>query len=223
MKTLILVTGQHRSGTSATAGCLQRLGVSLGGHLMPPAHDNPKGFFEDVRVVEIHDRLLEAHGASWDRPQNIVEGSWEGGATVEAETQLRIIVQEFAAASDLFAIKDPRAALVLPLWQHVAERESVRLVVLTPQRLQRAVARSLIARGGWAEERAWEVVHGYAKALSWLCGHPEIPWASVTFPDGLWQASTWENLARELDVELDVRDGIGKVHDFLDYGLVHHG
>ena len=45
---LILVTGHHRSGTSATAGSLQALGVELGDKLMPPARDNPKGFFEDL-------------------------------------------------------------------------------------------------------------------------------------------------------------------------------
>ena len=222
MKTLILVTGQHRSGTSATAGCLQRLGVNLGGHLMPPAHDNPKGFFEDTRVVGIHDELLEALGASWDRPYDVPE-TWQQHAAPAVVLRLLVtIVQEFAAESDLFAIKDPRASLFIPLWQEVCKRAQVRLVVLVPQRLLKAVAQSLVTREAWPPERAWLMVRGYSGALNWLLRN-EMPWTSLTFPDGLWQASTWARIAEELGVELDVKHNMGEVHSFLDFGLVHHG
>jgi hypothetical protein len=223
VKTLILVTGQHRSGTSATAGCLQRLGVELGGDLMPGNHANPKGYFEDMGTVEAHDALLKALGASWDRPWDVPEKeSWHPGVAIAAETQLRIIVQAFAARSDLFAIKDPRAALFIPLWEHVCAREDVRLVVLTPTRLEEAVVQSLVQREGWDLWRAEKVVHGYSRALCQGVSK-DTPWHSIHFPDNLWQASTWEKLARELDVELDVKGGMGKLYSFLDFGLVHHG
>lgn len=221
MKTLILVTGQHRSGTSATAGCLAQLGVSLGGHLMPANHANPKGYFEDLRVVELHDALLEALGASWDRPHDVPELPLPVGAANTAAADLYAVLDEFAMVADVFAIKDPRACLFTSLWWEICSKRGIRLVLLIPERLPTAVARSLVAREGWPSGRAAKVFHGYFKALCQI--DPDIPRASVPFPDGLWQASTWERIARELDVELDIQGGIGKVHSFLDYGLVHHG
>jgi hypothetical protein len=64
-KSIIVVLGMHRSGTSAITRGLMVLGVELGDHLMPPApNDNDKGFFEDIDVnainVELY-RSLENH------------------------------------------------------------------------------------------------------------------------------------------------------------------
>ena len=46
-QTLYIVTGMHRSGTSAVARMLQVFGIGLPGDLKGPAADNEKGFFED--------------------------------------------------------------------------------------------------------------------------------------------------------------------------------
>jgi hypothetical protein len=223
MSTLILVTGQHRSGTSATAGCLRHLGVYLGTHLMPANAANPKGYFEDMRVVQLHDRLLEFYGASWDRPGCVPATGRDSHpvATEEAVDCLSGIVREFSLLADVSAIKDPRACLFIPLWQLVCEWVGTRLVLLVPQRLEEATAQSLMRREGWKLSRAAEVVVGYRAALDRV--DPRIPKSTIYFPDGLWQASSWERIAKELDVELDVAGGISKVHSFLDYGLVHHG
>ena len=62
----ILVLGMHRSGTSAITRVLNLLGVELGAHLMPAAAGNNEGgFWEHMRVVEIHEALLHALGRSW--------------------------------------------------------------------------------------------------------------------------------------------------------------
>lgn len=218
--TLILVTGQHRSGTSAAAGCLKCLGVELGARLMPANEANPKGYFEDMRAVKTHDWLLHELGASWDRPWDVPDEK-PGSAVEKATGHLAGIVYEFSTTSRLFAIKDPRASLFVPLWQEACDRMNTRLVLLTPQRLEEAVARSLVRREGWQMERAAAVVQGYRLALEGI--DPGILRESINFPDGLWQASEWERVARGLDVPLDVRGGIRKLHGFLDYGLVHHG
>lgn len=220
-KTLILVTGQHRSGTSATAGCLKHLGVELGQHLMPPAHDNPKGFFEDVRVVQVHDALLAKLGASWDRPRAIPAGWMEEPATKTAEAHLRGLLLGFGLVADTFAIKDPRAVLFIPMWQRVCDFTGARLTVLTPERKVEAIVSSLEARHpDWPQDQALDLVRAYGNALEKM--DPGIPTASIGFPDGLWQASCWERVGHALGVELDITR-IGAVHSFLDGGLVHHG
>ena len=58
----------HRSGTSLVAKSFEVFGYGLGETLMAPSDDNPKGFFEDLDVVELNDGLLQKNGSTWDAP-----------------------------------------------------------------------------------------------------------------------------------------------------------
>ena len=220
MGTIVLVTGHHRSGTSATAGSLQRLGIELGDKLMPPAGDNPKGFFEDLRVVRVHDQLLSALGARWDKPRAVPADWQDTAAAGKAEARLKALLLDFCQTADTFAIKDPRACLFMPLWQRAAQLTGSRLTVLLTQRRQEAICQSLITRNGWLPDRALGVWNGYEEAISkWA---PELPVVVMPFPDGVWQAQEWERVAQGLGITLDITK-IGAVHSFLDGGLVHNG
>ena len=65
-KTLIVILGMHRSGTSLITRSIEALNVLFTNNLMPPAiDDNPKGFFEDVDITEFNDGLLRFCGYSW--------------------------------------------------------------------------------------------------------------------------------------------------------------
>ncbi len=220
MPDLILVTGQHRSGTSATAGCLQLLGVELGDKLMPANSGNRKGYFEDTRVVKVHDRLLDKLGARWDRPQAIPTTWQEEPATKTAEAHLHGLLLSFQLKADLFAIKDPRACLFIPMWQRLCDLTGTRLTLLTTVRREEGVRASLSKREGWMPQQALEVVRGYQKALAAL--DPDIPRADIHFPFDLAEVATWERVADTLGVTLDTTQ-MGAVHSFLDGGLVHHG
>ena len=49
------------------AGALRVVGTHFGDHLMPPRDgDNGKGFFEDLEVYDIHNRIFEQLGYTWD-------------------------------------------------------------------------------------------------------------------------------------------------------------
>lgn len=53
-----LIIGTSRSGSSAVSGATHTLGVSMGEYLMPGlAGINPKGFYEDIEFVQLHDAL----------------------------------------------------------------------------------------------------------------------------------------------------------------------
>lgn len=65
---ILLICGMHRSGTSLVTKCFEIFGYGLGDTLMEPNEDNPKGFFEDLDVVQINDELLRANGSYWDAP-----------------------------------------------------------------------------------------------------------------------------------------------------------
>ena len=69
----------HRSGTSLVTKCFECFGYGLGETLMAPSSDNPKGFFEDLDIVNLNDNLLRDNGSYWDAPVFVGQGplSWD--------------------------------------------------------------------------------------------------------------------------------------------------
>ena len=65
-KTVVMVTGMHRSGTSAVARMLSLLGIALPRRLMRPWVDNKTGFWEPEQIVAIHKELLASAGSRRD-------------------------------------------------------------------------------------------------------------------------------------------------------------
>ena len=148
----ILVVGMHRSGTSAMSGALQRLGVALGGRLVPGAVDNPKGYFEHERVVAIHEELFRALGSWWYDPRPLPAGWMETPAARRAEEALVQVLREDFSAEALWAVKDPRLCRFLPLWRKVLDRLALPAVALLVLRSPAEVAASLTARNGFGPE-----------------------------------------------------------------------
>ena len=67
--TPVFVMGMHRSGTSAIAGALHKLGYEFGKELVDPAPGiNDLGFFEDKTVLALHEELLASWGRDWRYP-----------------------------------------------------------------------------------------------------------------------------------------------------------
>ena len=59
MSTCIIVMGCYRTGSSAVAGMLHKLGVNMGEKFDPPNSKNPRGFWEDVKFKNFHRQILE--------------------------------------------------------------------------------------------------------------------------------------------------------------------
>ena len=56
----VIVLGMHRSGTSAVTRGLECIGAHLGDDLLPPSEaENPRGFYEDVPLLELSEQVLE--------------------------------------------------------------------------------------------------------------------------------------------------------------------
>ena len=138
---VISIIGMHRSGTSALAGALHKLGADLGprSSWIQPASDNPLGFFEYAPVVDLNRDLLTALGGTWSSPPPLPRGWLDD----ERLGELRIRAQELSAEiPERMIVKDPRLSLVQPLWEDVGSVPASVLCVRHP----RAVADSLRAR-----------------------------------------------------------------------------
>ncbi len=144
----LLVLGMHRSGTSALTGCLDLLGVPLGGPLLAPNFANEKGYFEHGEIVSAHDELLEGLGTSALSLVRLPAGWTATPPAGLARERLGAVLRRSFAGKPLWAVKDPRLCLLLPLWHRVLEDLAVepRFVLLLRDPWE--IAQSLEARDG---------------------------------------------------------------------------
>src|SRR5215210_7381909 len=72
----VCIGGMHRSGTSMVANLLRLCGLHLGPEteMLPPAEDNPEGFWENVNFRGLNDEILAALGGTFDSPPPLPDG-----------------------------------------------------------------------------------------------------------------------------------------------------
>ena len=108
-RSLVLVAGSGRSGTSLFSGILQRLGCHVPQPEVPADATNPRGFAESQWVVDFHTRLLrsarvqvsDARPAAWALTA-------EAGLDDAVRDELRRwLAGQFGVAPALI-VKDPR-------------------------------------------------------------------------------------------------------------------
>ena len=177
----------HRTGTSMVARLLNLCGVWLGpAHdLVPPAPDNPEGFWENVHLVGLNEILLAAFGGAWDSPPPM-PADWQHRPDLDELVLAASELVDRLAASGAWGWKDPRNALTLAFWQRVVP--GMRVVICLRNPLE--VARSLAERDGMslaAGFRLWETY--YTRLLD------DAPPGRSLVTD---YAAYFENPAREL-------------------------
>jgi GT2 family glycosyltransferase/glycosyltransferase involved in cell wall biosynthesis len=131
-------------------------GLKLGREtdLMPARPDNPDGFWENLRFVNLNDELLGELGGAWDLPPRRDEDFGDPRLKALRE-KARLLVGEFNRAS-AWGWKDPRNSLTLPFWKSVLPGLKTVVVVRNPLE----VAHSMRARNGTSYSfgvRLWEI------------------------------------------------------------------
>lgn len=223
-RSIVLVAGSGRSGTSLFTGILQRLGFYVPQPEVPADETNPRGFAESLWVVEFHTRLLrkagvqitDARPAAWARTAQIdLDG--------KVQRQLRSwLKQQFRQADDVI-VKDPRLSWFLPLWKRCAEDVGASPRFITVLRHPAAVIES---KQRWYPGWMGEV----ARAAAWLNqtlfterATRDAPRAFVRYDDLL---DDWTRAVGRVETELDlsvVRDArvpaLRSAHEFVDRTL----
>jgi O-antigen biosynthesis protein len=113
----VIILGMHRSGTSALGAALEPLGLTVGKTVMSPSSEkgNPKGYYENLAITELHDRFLTSIKSIWWDHRPVRNGRFSGAAARRfREELLQLLVDEFGPARAL--IKDPRMCRLMPLW-----------------------------------------------------------------------------------------------------------
>jgi hypothetical protein len=170
MKTIIIL-GMHRTATSLLARSLHGecyLGSDT--HFIPPAQDNPKGFFEDRRIVLFNDFLLNLHKSSWDNPvpfdiekaRSIVvqvgtnKDDTQPKTLEEVATGLLDALYKEAGDKTL-GIKDPRMCLLIDFWFPLLKNPQI----ICSFRDEEEIAKSLNKRNGMSIKKGIELTKYY--------------------------------------------------------------
>jgi hypothetical protein len=120
-RTLVLVVGSGRSGTSLFTGIMYRLGFRVPQPEVNADSTNPRGFAEPKWVVDFHDSLLKRAGV---QVADARPSAWAETARVSVDDDVRRKLREWLTTeferSDHIIIKDPRLSWFLPLWRQGA-------------------------------------------------------------------------------------------------------
>lgn len=145
----VVVLGMHRSGTSALAGVLARLGCDLPTAIMPPNAVNPKGVYESLKICKMNDAILASGGSSWDDWQAFNPGWVKSPRMEEFLERGAEVLSEDYGKSRLFVLKDPRICRLMPFWTQLFQERKTQPVYVLTHRNPLEVARSLEKSEGW--------------------------------------------------------------------------
>ena len=137
-RSVIVITGMHRSGTSLTTSLLENAGVDIGDRLMGADTGNSKGHFEDLDFVEFHQNVLQSQGIS-------VAG-WTEHNSIEVQPQYVATAKDLISArqdKSIWGWKDPRTTLFLNFWSELIPQAKYLFVYRSPWE----VVDSLFRRG----------------------------------------------------------------------------
>lgn len=153
---LLVVTGMHRSGTSALTEALADRGLALSRHdALVKAHpSNPRGHFEDSRIVAMNDRILAHGGASWLNPWPLRKFRPNDDLLSDIDRCWSVVERESTTL-----IKDPRFCLTWHWWQSAWTDREVTYVHIVRHPVE--VAASLRDRNGIPQVLAELLWHEY--------------------------------------------------------------
>ena len=218
---IICILGMHRSGTSLISKILNVLGVYLGpeAHIMQPAPDNPKGFWEHHMLTAINDEILARFGGSWHEVPVFPPG-WEiFPELADLRQRARAILQQDFATADLWGWKDPRTCLTLPFWQRLLP--PMRYVICLRNPVD--VSRSLERRNNFSFEKGAQLWLTYVtSALRHTAGQPRL----FVFYEDLME--DWPREIKRLADFLgkpglaEEEAIVGTIQEFIDKELQHY-
>ncbi|MFS3127230.1 sulfotransferase family protein [Nocardioides sp. Bht2] len=218
-RSLLLVVGPGRSGTSSMAGALSASGFTAPG-ASEGNRTNPKGFFEPRWMVDLHKELLRRSGMIALDPDP--EGL-ELASVPSSRTAVRAEVREWLAArfeeSPRLVLKDPRLIWFLDLWTQTARDLGVEP---TSVFMLRHPAEVTASRSTYYDARDVAAVAGWINVATLTERSTRTSRSIVHYPDLLadWR-SQFTRIGRDAGIAFDPAIEVSPhpVDDLLDPAL----
>ncbi|MFT7685407.1 MAG: hypothetical protein ACI9FB_000750, partial [Candidatus Azotimanducaceae bacterium] len=221
----VIVLGMHRSGSSLLSGILHLLGANLGSTLIPPAEDNPKGFWENQLIVDFHDKLLLKLHRQWDAVLPLPKLWWESAEFSSEVLEIEKLLDSEFEGDKIWGLKDPRICLLLPFWVSMLERKKIHAHFILIHRHPEEIHQSLFNRNDFYKSKSHLLyLHHYLSAEFWT---RDLPRTIITYDSLLedWREFarslkentrySWPEHTDQLEKEIDAFVDIGIRHNFF--------
>ena len=220
---MLLIAGCHRSGTSALAGTLCKLGAAAPAHLLPAGPVNPSGFWESPLIMEFNEDVLEALNRNWNNEFLIDEQEFDSGSVAPLKARLPALLEQEFEDQRLMLVKDPRVCLLLPLWLDVLDTEGIDTRVVIPVRHPFEVAQSLLKRDGIPVEVGMSLWLRHLLDAEYYSRGRKRAFVNYSMLLTDWR-QTVEKINRECDLKLltDSEEMQIEVEAFINPDLRHH-
>lgn len=147
-KTIVVVLGMHRSGTSLTANFLHEIGVDFGEDLTAGDESNEAGYWESQTIRLIHKQILARLNCQWHNPPLFFPPDWQHNPEIRKlrGELLRFVRSQCEKTEKVWGFKDPRTAVLLPMWQEIFDELQLEPYYVLAVRHPAPVAASLSKR-----------------------------------------------------------------------------
>ncbi len=223
MSNVVIVLGMHRSGTSAVAGALTKLGGAVPTHCMAENAGNPRGYFESVAFMHFHEDLLASAGSSWQDWRLFNPGWYKSPVVAGFKQRAKDLFEAEFHGSALAVLKDPRICRFVPFWLDVLREMQATPHIVMPIRSPLDVAQSL------------EKLHGLSLTKGMLLWLRHVLDAEVQSRVEARSIFTWNDFQsdwRRISDKISADTGLSwprnsdrasyEIDQFLSKELVHH-
>ncbi|MEO1001880.1 MAG: hypothetical protein AAFX65_02065 [Cyanobacteria bacterium J06638_7] len=175
------IVGFHRSGTSLLTSVVQHLLIGNGSvpfTFMPPAADNPEGFYESIELFRLNNNILQCVGHKWECPWLLTPQIDEVMSRLDQETVNVFLDSHPVPYNAVWIDKDPRLCLTIDFVHRIL---NVKLPLLAIIRNPILTAQSLRKRNGFSLPHAlgmWIIYNYHA-----FIGNSSLPLALISFED----------------------------------------
>jgi hypothetical protein len=180
MPDAIFIAGYYRSGTSALAGALQLLGVTVHNDAEANEH-NPLGFFEIPELIELDVDIFAHLGIEWSDLRGLPPGWQANPGMAHFLARLDEILRRRFTAEPLWAIKHPHLCRLLPLYERAARQAGHKPHVINITRDPWVIADSQFRKNGLTRAHALLLWLGYLVSCEQQSRH--LPRSWVTYQD----------------------------------------
>lgn len=115
VKSVLIIAGMHRSGTSLVAQWLHRCGLHIGDDFLGPSVGNAEGHFEDRDFVRLHEEIL----TSKSLPHSGLTDHLLPLLSIEEENKIKEVIESKNGVENQWGWKDPRTCLFLPVYRRL--------------------------------------------------------------------------------------------------------
>lgn len=224
---VLVIMGQHRSGTSVLSGCLKILGSYLGADYQEEKDQyNEKGYFEGKWTDHVNNTILNKIGMEWNHAIDL-PNNWYGHPKLE---ELYGVVRnhilkdlENKPEGSFYTIKDPRISLILPFYIRVFEQLNLEPKFIFSDRENTEMTESLVKRDNLNPDTL-EVLFNYHRLYCRkYIGENDIIWTH-TFKNILYKPINFLSyIIKRFELPNNINEKTKKeVLEFIDVKLKHH-